>query len=759
MYQPSLLVWLLLLSGCTLGVAQENLVKNPGFEETAKPDGLPGGGWWLYQGRGETKAQADQSAPHRGAVSVRLQAATPAKTVLVSAPFTVTPGDEIRFETWARGESLASGQRQSFAGLAFRQADGKVFERAYFPVDLASGAWALISGVAKAPEGAARGEVHLGYTNTPATLWFDDVVAVITSPISFSLMEGAKPWAGQQELSLLLVNRATNPFRGSIAATVDRQSQSVPVSLDPQASQQIKLPITLTGVKAHNYKISLLDSSGAPVRVLQGKFQTKPPLVLYPPCPCYHAVGKGQGDTRVDARVNLNPAQREGLRLTAEVVDAAGKSLQTVSTDASQGEPVGLNVRVPVAAPASFRITARLVDASGQETARATTEVAVGSAKDAEVTVGPEGFLRVAGEPNFPIGMYSCGHYEEMGKAGFTGTHNYGITTGEAKEPINPNDAHVKELLDQSRANGMRMMVELPRKAIEAAQWQQVRRRIETFRYHPGLLCWGSEERVARGEAPLAHIAELYRIVHELDPAHPLVLGDTRDVIGKLQVDRRDFFPDACMDIGIWWWYPIPLKDPDGNGLDGRQRVAGLLEPPPWLTTTLSKRPLWIAIQSYQHPRADARFPTPAEYRCLAYLSIINGAKGLWFYTGSGQRDYLGRPAGLLNKPVEGHWDYVQKLVGELREFSPVIMAPGGTAKLVLSPASAPVSYALRELGGKLYILAANKSDRAQAVRFTGSPLKGKRAQVLYEERQTAVAGDVLADEFTPFGVHLYKLE
>ena len=120
------------------------------------------------------------------------------------------------------------------------------------------------------------------------------------------------------------------------------------------------------------------------------------------------------------------------------------------------------------------------------------------------------------------------------------------------------------------------MMVELPRKAIEKAQWQQVRRRILTFRHHPGLLCWGSEERVARGECPLANIAALYRLVHELDPGHPLVLGDTKDVIQKLQVDRRDFFPDACMDAGIWWWYPIPLKGPDGNGLDGRDKPTGL---------------------------------------------------------------------------------------------------------------------------------------------------------------------------------------
>ena len=143
----------------------------------------------------------------------------------------------------------------------------------------------------------------------------------------------------------------------------------------------------------------------------------------------------------------------------------------------------------------------------------------------------------------------------------------------------------------------------------------------------------------------------------------------------------------------------------------------------------------------------------------MAYLSIINGVKALWFYTGSGQRDYYGKPAGLLNKPEEGHWDYVQKLVAELREFSPVIMAPAPAAKLTLSPADAPVEFALRESNGKLYLLAANKSDRPQSVRFTGAPLAGRRAKVLYETHSAALEGDTLAADFAPFAVHLYELD
>jgi hypothetical protein len=749
----------MLLCGCVAVEAQPNLVRNPGFEEPARSNGLPGGGWWLYQGQGETEARVDQSVAHAGKTSARLHSSASSKCVLVSAPFAVAPGDEVRFEAWVRGDELPPRAGHTYAGLAFRQSENQVFSHADFRVRLVNGAWTLVSGVAKVPEGATTGEVHLGYTNAPGTLWFDDVTAAITNLISFSMLEGAKPWSGAQELSFLLVNRGTNQFKGTISAILAQQAQSLPVAVSAETNVQVRLPITLEGAGVHNYKISLLDSEGLPLREFQGKFVTQQPLVLFPACPCYHALGMGDGSTRIEARVNTNPTQRSGLQLHVEISDAARNPIQSASTDASASDVVGVTVHVPVEKAAAFAVVARLVDASGREIARARTEVKVAAAEDARVTVGPGGFLRVAGEPSFPIGLYSSGHDEEMGKAGFTATHNYGITTGDPHEAINPNDAHLKELLDRSLANGMRMMVELPRRAIETAQWAQVRRRIETFRHHPGLLCWGSEERVARGAAPLTNVAALYQLVHELDPDHPLVLGDTKDVITKLQEDRRDFFPDACMDIGIWWWYPIPLKGPDGNGLDGRGKVSGNLEPPAWLTTTHSKRPLWIAVQAYQQPRKDAPFPTPAEYRCLAYLSIIDGVKGLWFYTGSGQRDYQGKPAGLLNKPDEGHWDYVQKLVRELRTASPIIMAPAGSTNLSISPADAPVEYTTRELEGSVYILAANKSVRPQRVSFSGRELAGKRAQVLFETHPAIVHGDSLSDEFTALGVHVYKLE
>ncbi|MDO8544208.1 MAG: hypothetical protein Q7S40_27530 [Opitutaceae bacterium] len=754
----ALVGWLVLIGIAQVGRAQPNQIRNPGFEAPPTNARLPGEGWWLYEGRGQPDVSVGRAMARSGGASVRLHATEDVRFALVSPPFAVSPGDELRFEGWVRDDkSVPAASRGNF-GLAFRDAAGRVFERAYVPIIATGDGWTQLSGSAKAPANAVRAELHLGYNAPPAIVWIDDVSAVITNPVSMSLVEGAQPWTGRQQITVNVINRRATPLSASVRAVVARQTTEVPVVVAADSSARVKLPIAISGVGAFDYTLSLVEQN-APVCTLTGKFRTTAPLVLYPANPCYHILGQGGGETRFDARIVVNPAQRAGLRLAVVLTDTSGREIETATADASSGDIAGVRLHVPVQAAGVFALRARLLDSADRELGKGDTQVHVAPRSESEVTLGPDGYLRVAGRAHFPIGMYSCGQYETMGRAGFSATHNYGVTTGEAADLINPNDLHLKELLDRSWAAGMRMMVELPRKSIERAQWASIRRRIETFRHHPGLLCWGSEERVARGEAPLANVAALYRLVHELDPQHPLVLGDTREVIGRLQKDRRNFFPDEAMDAGIWWWYPIPLHAPDGNGLDGREPSATLLQPPSWLTTTLSKKPLWIAIQSYQQPRPDARFPTPAEYRCMAYLSIINGVKGLWFYTGSGQRDYQGKPAGLLNKPEEGHWDYVQRLVRELRELEPVLVAPPATARIAISGATPPVEFAVREVSGAMYLLAANKSAVAQTVRFAGRDLAAKKARVLYEDHAVTMNGDALTDSFAPFGVHVYRIE
>ena len=45
--------------------------------------------------------------------------------------------------------------------------------------------------------------------------------------------------------------------------------------------------------------------------MLDGKFRTTAMLQLFPACPCYHIAGEGNGDTRIDAKLAVNPRERK----------------------------------------------------------------------------------------------------------------------------------------------------------------------------------------------------------------------------------------------------------------------------------------------------------------------------------------------------------------------------------------------------------------------------------------------------------------
>lgn len=738
--------------------AQQNILPDPGFEAPEK-DGPLTDGWWVYNNRGEAHAVVDKKVAHSGNQSVRLTGSPAGRFVFLSPKLQVASEDNIVFSGWVRFDQQQETNCAAIS-VTFRDRDNKIVDRSrVWPSQIKPGQWMLLKSTATAPPHAAVADFDIYCSNLVGSVWADDVSAAVTSPLSMFVDTDSKPWPGQHEITAQIVNRNEDDFRGTLHVINGGAASDLPVVVPKRATKKFIVPITLSSPGGHHYSVTLLDSSAQRQRSVEGKFNISEPLTVFPACPCYVNLAPGTSEVRVDAHVVVNPSERAGLRLEATLRDASGKQITQSTTDASHGEYPGTKLRVPTSTEAVYKISVRLLARGGAEIDGGETDVHVHPAGDAIVKMQRDGFLRVAGQPEFTIGMYSCSHYDEMASAGFTATHSYAITTGEAADPINATDLDVKRLLDQNVKYHLRMMVELPRHAIEKAQWAQVRRRIETFRNHPGLLCWGSEERVARGEAPLKNTIALYKLVHELDPNHPMVLGDTRDVIQHLTVDRRKFFPDQAMDVGIWWWYPIPLDGADGDALAGEQdKPAQIIEPPSWLTTTTSKKPLWIAIQSYQKPKMNARFPTPAEYRCMAYLSIINKVRGLWFYTGSGQRDFQGRPAGLLNKPEEAHWDYVQKLVRELHELNPAIMSPI-VKGITLSPANPGIDFSVHELDHKLYLFAANKTSRAQTAHFTGRKFAGKTVKVLYEEHTTTGDRNGFTDSFEPFGVHVYDIE
>jgi hypothetical protein len=84
-------------------------------------------------------------------------------------------------------------------------------------------------------------------------------------------------------------------------------------------------------------------------------------------------------------------------------------------------------------------------------------------------------------------------------------------------------------------------------------------------------------------------------------------------------------------------------------------------------------------------------------------------------------------------------------------------MSPKSTATFTLVPSDSPVEFAAHELDGKLYVFAANKSDHPQKASLSSKAFQGSKAKVLYEDHTVQQNSDSFADDFQPFGVHVYE--
>jgi len=163
---------------------------------------------------------------------------------------------------------------------------------------------------------------------------------------------------------------------------------------------------------------------------------------------------------------------------------------------------------------------------------------------------------------------------------------------------------------------------------------------------------------------PPETMAVMYRGLCELDPRHPICLA-----IGSLT--QMQAYEPAC-DILMPWTEPEPAGDLRAVDIV-LQRALQLCS---------GRKPVWaiIPLAGAAHmgngrldPAGSGRPPSPAEYRCMAYLAIARGAQGLFAYAyrlpaSRERRDYWApREAPQL-------WETAKKINEELKVLSPIIL-------------------------------------------------------------------------------------
>jgi hypothetical protein len=742
----------------TFGGGQSgNLVGNGDFEAGPETDGLPAG-WHRDVPTDTAKIHVSDSVAHAGKRSACIETTTDTRISMVSKPVPVVPGEKLTLSVWCRVEDLRTNDNGTLifsAGFLYETGAYYTWQKAN-PTPPKVGEWFPLTMEVEVPNQAAYVTFEVGIRRMTGKSWWDDADLRTATPVAARFaMTSSECEPGETTVPLMVLNRNPQAAGSTVQVSVSPGGRRIAYVLTGSTTETVAVPAVFNRRGKAELSATIKDDAQTTTLFVARRNVTVPPtMFLEPPTPTHFCIEDGDPAAQIGGRAWVHEPEkaRRELRLRC-TLKQGGKTIAEWRADHLAANPIEFGLKGPANEPGDYVIVAELLH--GEETiTSATQDWHVIHRSQAKVVLGNDGYLVVDGKRFFPIGLYQAGRYDEMKSAGFNVIQQYDVFSSMRGDY--PDNQRVKEYLDKAAANGLRVVTFVSHSLVTRLPMDESVRRMRMFRNHPALLVWYEEEAVARGIRPLSYVEQLYGAFKKEAPEHPVLIGDLRDVSTK-PIDWSRLLPEESMDIGIWWWYPTPLRHKASTENYEGEKTGDELEyvPPKFLTQARTKKPLWIALQCYKKPGApEDRYPTPEEYRVQAYIAVIHGAKGLLYYTGTGERG-----GGILDKPGQGNWEYLKKLAGELRDMSPVFMAADAGDTVTVAPSDALLSLRMKQCEGKRFLLAANRSVRPANVTLSFQCSKGVAIPVRYESRSVTPKDDGrLEDHFDGYAVHIYEL-
>jgi hypothetical protein len=190
------------------------------------------------------------------------------------------------------------------------------------------------------------------------------------------------------------------------------------------------------------------------------------------------------------------------------------------------------------------------------------------------------------------------------------------------------------------------------------------------------------------------------------------------------------------LDVSAPYLYPVPYQPVRSIG-EALERAN---------TATGGKKPLLPILQLFTW-RAKDRYPTPAELRCMAYLSLIHGANGIGYYS---YNNITGKKGTNIAKEQPELWQTVKQINSEIAEIHPWLLQDNKVS-VVLQEGAPEVELRALGGGGETLLLLANTASVAKTavLRFPPQvatrskrslkPLGGGKA-ILFEGSQAKVS-------------------
>lgn len=259
-----------------------------------------------------------------------------------------------------------------------------------------------------------------------------------------------------------------------------------------------------------------------------------------------------------------------------------------------------------------------------------------------------------------------------------------------------------------------------------------------------------------------ADIIRDYEKIKQKDPTRPVYLNVGRGVaytnwVGRgVCRGRTDMYMVAnngylkgC-DIASFDIYPVNASEGDvegqlwyvAKGIDNLQEWSN------------HSKPTWCWIETTRISEKAKRKPTPAEVKSQVWMALIHGAKGFGYFCHS----FVGKTddAALLHDAEM--ISSIKTINQEVTSLASILNSADtkGYATASTANESIPVDILTKRDGKTNYIFAVSMREGNTTATFKIK--SGKTVEVIGENRTIQVKKGKFSDDFSNYGVHLYKV-
>lgn len=342
------------------------------------------------------------------------------------------------------------------------------------------------------------------------------------------------------------------------------------------------------------------------------------------------------------------------------------------------------------------------------------------SAFAADVSIRADGTTIVNSKPFFPFGFYHVSPYDNEATKRLNALRK--IADAGFNTMFVPLDLEDGSFVDEATRLGVYIIGEFNDNTISV---------VNTYKKKPAILGWLVADDADNGKQTPEQVFQFHNQVKVADPQHVTYLsGYNPKKIGQ-------FMNSA--DLVAMQSYPVnfePLSSTDYS-------ISGAVK------TSPSYRPIIANLQTFAWQ--GSRAPSFKEVRNMTYQSLINGVKGVIYYT------YYDSTWDMSSNP--NLWNGIKSLVPEIKQLSPTLL-DGQLTKI--NTGVEDVFAGFWKYQNQAVVVVINTSRRS--TRTVSIPLPSQRTsgvEPMFSGRPSgmAVIGSKLSGSIKPEDVHVYSFK